>query len=97
MNGLLNVSSAPHIRSRLTTGKVMYDVILALLPASVFGVYLYGLHAFLIIGTSIVSAVLTDESMALAFGHNSPACFEASKPPRFLTAGIWHDWRHKHY
>ena len=60
MNGLLNVSSAPHIRSRLTTGKVMYDVILALMPATVFGVYLYGLHAALIIGTSIVSAVLTE-------------------------------------
>lgn len=60
MNGLLNVSSAPHVRSRLTTGRVMYDVILALLPASVFGIYLYGLHAFLIIGTSIVSAVLTE-------------------------------------
>ena len=60
MNGLLNVSSAPHIRSRLTTGKVMYDVILALMPATVFGVYLYGLHAFLIIGTSIVSAVLAE-------------------------------------
>ena len=60
MNGLLNVSSAPHIRSRLTTGKVMYDVILALLPASVFGVYLYGLHAFLILAASVVTAVLTE-------------------------------------
>lgn len=60
MNGLLNVSSAPHIRSRLTTGEVMYDVILALLPATVFGVYLYGLHAFLIIGISLLSAIVFD-------------------------------------
>ena len=60
MNGLLNVSSAPHIRSRLTTGKVMYDVILALMPATVFGIYLYGIHAALIIGTSVVSAMLTE-------------------------------------
>ena len=60
MNGLLNVSSSPHIRSRLTTGKVMYDVVLALLPSAVFGVWIYGLHAFLIIAVSILSAVLTE-------------------------------------
>ena len=39
---LLNVSSGPHVRSRLTTGGVMYDVILALLPATVFGIYHFG-------------------------------------------------------
>ena len=60
MNGLLNVSSSPHVRSRLTTGKVMYDVVLALMPATVFGVWRYGLHAFLIIAVSILSAVMTE-------------------------------------
>ena len=60
MNGLLNVSSNPHTRSRLTTGKVMYDVVLALLPATVFGVCLYGIHAALIIGVSVVTAVFTE-------------------------------------
>ena len=40
MNGLLNVSSSPHIRSRLTTGRVMYDVVLALMPAAIFGVWI---------------------------------------------------------
>ena len=60
MNSLLNVSSSPHIRSRLTTGKVMYDVVLALVPAAVFGVWIYGLHAALVIATSIVSAVVTE-------------------------------------
>lgn len=60
MNGLLNVSSSPHIRSRLTTGKAMYDVVLALMPATVFGVWTYGLHALLIIAVSILSAVMTE-------------------------------------
>ena len=60
MNGLLNVSSSPHIRSPLTTGKAMYDVVLALMPATVFGVWTYGLHAFLIIAVSILSAVMTE-------------------------------------
>lgn len=57
---LLNVSSSPHIRSRLTTGRVMLDVILALMPATVCGIYRYGLHAFLVIAVSVLSAVITE-------------------------------------
>ena len=54
------VSSSPHIRSRLTTGQVMYDVILALLPATVFGVWHFGSHALMIVLMSVVSATLTE-------------------------------------
>lgn len=57
---LLNVSSSPHIRSKLTTGRVMTDVILALMPATIFGIYRYGLHAFLVIAASILTAVMTE-------------------------------------
>lgn len=60
MSRVYNVSSSPHVRSRLTTSKVMYDVILALLPAAVFGVYRFGSHAFLVIAASVLSAVLTE-------------------------------------
>ncbi len=56
----LNISSSPHVRSPLTTGQVMLDVVFALLPATVFGIYRYGLHAFLVILCSILSAVLTE-------------------------------------
>ncbi len=59
-NKLLNISSSPHIRSSLTTGEVMLEVILALLPATVFGIYRYGLHAFLVIICSVAAAVLTE-------------------------------------
>ena len=57
---LLNMSSSPHIRHRLTTGAVMTDVVLALLPAAVFGIYRYGIHAFLILLISVASAVATE-------------------------------------
>lgn len=60
MSRLYNVSSSPHVRSRLTTSGVMYDVILALMPAAFFGVYRYGLGAFLVIAVSVLSAVLTE-------------------------------------
>lgn len=57
---LLNVSSSPHIRSKLTTGSVMFDVILALIPAAAAGVYHYGLDALMVIAASIAAAVLTE-------------------------------------
>lgn len=57
---LLNVSSSPHIRHKLTTGSVMFDVVLSLLPAAVFGIYHFGLHAFLVIAASVIAAVLTE-------------------------------------
>ena len=60
MAKLLNVSSSPHVRHSLTTGSVMYDVILALMPATFFGVYHFGLHALLVILTSILTAVMTE-------------------------------------
>ena len=57
---LFNLSSSPHIRSKLTTGNVMCDVVLALMPATVLGIYHYGLHAFLVIAVAILSAVITE-------------------------------------
>ena len=60
MDQKYHVSSSPHVRSPLTTGAVMYDVSLALLPAAVFGVWHFGVHALLIILMSVVSAVLTE-------------------------------------
>ena len=55
-----HVSSSPHIRSRLSTGQVMYDVILALMPATFFGVWKFGFHALLVILMSVVSAAAAE-------------------------------------
>ncbi len=60
MAKLLNVSSSPHVRSKITTGKIMLDVILALMPATFFGVYRFGLHALWIILTAVITSVLTE-------------------------------------
>lgn len=60
MSNLYNVSSSPHVRSRLTTGSVMYNVILSLMPAAIFGIFHYGVSAFLVVAVSVLSAVLTE-------------------------------------
>lgn len=57
MSKLYNVSSSPHVRSKLTTGNVMYNVALSLIPAALMGIYHFGFHAFLIIAVAILAAV----------------------------------------
>lgn len=60
MSKMYNVSSSPHARSSMTTGSVMMDVVLSLLPVTAVGIYTNGLHAFLVVATSIITAVLTE-------------------------------------
>ena len=38
MNQLLHVSASPHIKDRVTTSSIMLDVIIALIPATLFGI-----------------------------------------------------------
>lgn len=60
MSDLMKVSSNPHIRSRLTTNKIMLCVVLALLPAASFGIYNFGLRALLHILITVAMAVLSE-------------------------------------
>lgn len=59
MNNLI-VSSSPHIHSHATTKNIMLDVIIALLPASVAAVILFGFKALLMICVCVASAVLSE-------------------------------------
>lgn len=55
---LLAVSPSPHERRRITTASVMKDVMIALLPATIWGVYIFGIRAALIVLISVASSVL---------------------------------------
>ncbi len=55
---LLRVSAAPHVKSPVTTSSIMLDVFLALLPAFIWGVFVFGLRALIIGLISVSSAVL---------------------------------------
>lgn len=57
MPSLLTVSPSPHMKSPVTTGKIMLDVIIALTPALVWGLYMSGLRAILIVAISLVSCL----------------------------------------
>lgn len=60
MSEMFNVSTNPHVRSKVTTQSIMRDVLIALLPASIFGVYNFGLGALLRIVIGIVTCVAVE-------------------------------------
>ena len=53
-------STAPYIRSKVTTTRMMLWVIIALMPTVIFGIAKYGLDALIVILTSVTTAVLTE-------------------------------------
>lgn len=56
----LVISSSPHMHNSNTISKAMIDVILALLPASLVGIYLFRFPAVLVIISCVVAAMLTE-------------------------------------
>ena len=56
----LTVSASPHVRSSETTTGLMLDVIIALAPAGVAAVIIFGIPALLVIATCVISAVLAE-------------------------------------
>ena len=57
---LLTVSPSPHVRSGMTTQKIMGLVLLALLPAAVCGVIFFGIRALLIMLFCILISMATE-------------------------------------
>lgn len=60
MEQKLIVSASPHLRSGATTQKIMLDVIIALAPAAVASVILFGPRALLLMAVSVASCVLCE-------------------------------------
>lgn len=60
MKEMLNVSSNPHVRDNNMTSGIMLDVIIALIPASIFGVYNFGFRALAVILVTIAASVATE-------------------------------------
>lgn len=65
---MYNVSSSPHVKSKMTTQNIMRDVVIALLPATIFGIYnaanlfgiKYGIRSVLLIILTVAACVLSE-------------------------------------
>lgn len=60
MENKMYVSSSPHFRSNSSTAKIMLDVIIALIPASIASVVFFGFRALMLIGICVASCVLCE-------------------------------------
>jgi electron transport complex protein RnfD len=60
MNNILNVSPSPHQQSPETTRKLMYGVVIALLPALAASIYYFGMGAIIVTLTSVLSCVAVE-------------------------------------
>lgn len=54
------VSSSPHIHREESISSIMLDVIIALVPATVAGVYLYGMRSALVVFAAVAAAVIAE-------------------------------------
>lgn len=60
MSKLLNVSSSPHVRNGISTKNIMYDVAIAMLPATIWGVMQFGIYSLVVVAATVLSCVLSE-------------------------------------
>ena len=65
MPDLLSVSASPHIKGHETTRTIMLDVVIALLPACIWGVHAFGWRALAIMLISVASSVVFELAFEL--------------------------------
>ncbi len=59
-NKKLTVSVSPHVRSLETTSGIMLDVIIALIPALIASVFIFGMRSLAVTIVSVISCVLAE-------------------------------------
>ncbi|MBE6714974.1 MAG: RnfABCDGE type electron transport complex subunit D [Ruminococcaceae bacterium] len=65
MSNKLNVTVSPHIRSVNSTTGIMLDVVIALIPALIAGIYFFGPRALYITAVCVLTCVLGELSFQL--------------------------------
>ncbi|MCI5724421.1 RnfABCDGE type electron transport complex subunit D [Fusobacterium sp.] len=60
MSTILKTGPAPHIRTSETVESVMYDVIIALVPAFIMAFYSFGIRALILTSVSVLSCIVTE-------------------------------------
>ena len=62
----LNTAAAPHIGTPDTVRSLRLDVIVALIPAAVWGIYVFGMRALTVMAVSVLCALLSELVYCLA-------------------------------
>ena len=89
MEQMYNVSSNPHIRDKMTTSRIMQLVVIALLPATFFGIWNFGAHALLVILATVASSVFFEWLYDRLMHNRTSACTEHASADSDLDADPW--------
>lgn len=87
MDKILNVSSSPHLRHPDTTQGIMLDVIIALVPAAIFGCVVFGWRAALVLAVCIASCFIFEFLWNIIFKKQQSA-FDLSAIVTGLLLGM---------
>jgi electron transport complex protein RnfD len=71
MSKTLAIETSPHLASGASVDIIMRNVIYALLPVTLFAIYLFGLPALLVLLTATASCVLTEHTLCRLAGRDS--------------------------
>lgn len=65
----LEIRTSPHIASGASTDSIMFNVVLALLPATLAGFYWFGLAAIITVTIAMISCVMTEHLLCVWMGR----------------------------
>lgn len=77
MERLFRIGSSPHIRTKENVEKIMYDVIIALIPALLMSIYFFGIRALFVTIVSVLGCIIT-EFMVNHFMKKEKSHFDGS-------------------
>ena len=63
-----HVSSSPHLRTEVTTRRLMTDVCIAMLPALLWGVYHFGIYSLFVTAATVIACVLSEYAFEYFMG-----------------------------
>lgn len=69
MNDKLIVCCSPHLHTRESVNRIMWLVVLSLLPSGIAGVFIFGLNALWVIILGIISALFTEGILQILTGR----------------------------
>ncbi len=71
------IASSPNIHHNDSTSRIMLDVIIALIPAGIWGIYVFGARSFVVVAVSIIFAIIAEYAMIKVFKKGSICDFSA--------------------
>ena len=60
MENMFNVSSSPHVKSKVSTRTLMLDVVIAMIPTSVYGIVHFGANSLIVLIATVIACVLSE-------------------------------------